>query len=487
MQAVRVDVNDPAEVSTLFDPSIVYAKGGKLLRMLLELLGEDAWRAGLKDYFTTHAYQNTVRDDLWSALSRHTTVDVPALMNTWIEHPGQPLLSVDQNDGSVKLTQQRILLDGGEDGTTWQIPTLTKDLPPLLKQKEEIITGEAREWVRLNVLGFGHYITNYLNSSHKSFLAQLLADSNVESSWKISRLNELVMLAKHGDTDLTEALEAIQHCSQEKRAMVWTLIAGIVGNARMLTEGDDQAEASVKQLSFNLVHTLFEELGWEYPADEESNLTHLRTIATRLMVSSEDHESIQEALKRFRDTEDPELLSAESRSLILGVVAKFGTDEEFTTLLQLHENTQNPDYRSDLCSAICSTRDLAKITQLHQRMVNLELVKPQDLRQWFVYLLSNRYGREATWQWLRDNWNWIIENFGGSKTYDDFARYSANFLSTQKQFEEYVSFFSDKKDDPSLKRAIAIGTEEIKARVAWRTRDQAKVTEWLKEYSAKNL
>ena len=80
-----------------------------------------------------------------------------------------------------------------------------------------------------------------------------------------------------------------------------------------------------------------------------------------------------------------------------------------------------------------------------------------------------------------------MKQFGGSKSYDDFARYSASFLNTQSLLKEYVAFFKDKKDDPSLKRAISIGEQEIRARVAWRVRDEQKVNEWLTEYSAKSL
>lgn len=39
-QPVQADVNHPDEISTLFDPAIVYAKGGRLL-MVQRLIGEE--------------------------------------------------------------------------------------------------------------------------------------------------------------------------------------------------------------------------------------------------------------------------------------------------------------------------------------------------------------------------------------------------------------------------------------------------------------
>lgn len=486
VQSVRVTVNDPAEISTLFDPSIVYAKGGKLLKMLHDLLGDDAWRAGLKDYFEVNAYKNTTRDDLWNALSKHTELDIATLMNTWIERPGQPLVIAEQNGTKLELTQQRLLLDGKTDETVWEVPLLNPRLPLTLADESSTISLDSDEWVYLNTPGVGHYIVNYRNPEHKSWLAQQLANENVEPAWKIARLNELTMLAKHGDTTLTEALTAIESAQDEPRAMVWSLIAGVVGNARMLTDGNEASETALKKLAGSLARNNFEKLGWDYKTNEDSNETHLRTITLSLMTASEDEAVIEYALNLYRTTNDSEQLPAESRSLILGIVAKFGTEKEFTELIEKYKAATTADYRVDLCSGLTATKNEAHIKVLLTMMLDTDIVRSQDLRHWFVYLLRNRYGRALTWQWLVDNWDWIITHFGGSKTYDDFARYSASFFSTVEMLKKYTDFFDSKRDDPSLKRAIAIGTEEIKARVAWRNRDEAAINGWLTKYSVKS-
>ena len=61
VQSVQADVNHPDEISTLFDPAIVYAKGGRLLVMVRKLIGEEAFRAGLKSYFEKFAYKKHCR------------------------------------------------------------------------------------------------------------------------------------------------------------------------------------------------------------------------------------------------------------------------------------------------------------------------------------------------------------------------------------------------------------------------------------------
>lgn len=487
VQAVRVAVNNPSEIHTLFDPSIVYAKGGKLLKMLHDLLGDDAWRAGLKDYFEKHAYQNTTRDDLWAALGNHTKLDVIQLMNTWIEKAGQPLVTATQEGAVLKLSQERLLLDGGRDDTVWHIPLLADDLPALLTAPSEEISLPSTNFVKLNTSGIGHYITNYQNAEHKIWLSEQIAQPETETSWKIARLNELTMLAKHGSASLTEGLETIKGCENEQRAMVWSLIGGIISSASILTFEDDTARSSIKQLSGNLAEKTFLRLGWNYDADEASNETHMRTIALGMMLGSERQDVIDQALQLYREAGDAELLPAESRSKLISAAVKFGTEAEFQTTLEAYKSTQNADYRADLCAALTSTKDPDHIALLHKTMLDTKVVRPQDLIRWYIYLLRNRHAREATWHWLKDNWSWIMENFGGSKSYDDFARYSASVLGSKKMLNEYTAFFEPMKTDPALKRAIAVGTEELKARVAWRERDEKNVSAWLKRYSQQNL
>ncbi len=68
--------------------------------------------------------------------------------------------------------------------------------------------------------------------------------------------------------------------------------------------------------------------------------------------------------------------------------------------------------------------------------------------------------------WLQNNWDWVVTTFGGDKSYDDYARYSASSLITEKQLAEYKKFFTPLLSERSLKRTILLGISEIEARIA---------------------
>lgn len=485
VQAVRVEVNDPAEIHTLFDPSIVYAKGGKLLKMLHDILGDEAWRTGLKKYFKKHAYKNTSRDDLWESLSSVSEVNVPKLMNTWIEQPGQPLVTVSQDNSSLKLSQERFLLDGS-GSTVWQVPLISKGAPFILTEKQSELKLESSEMILLNESGVGHYITNYTTPDHKAWVASKISDPAIPSEWKISYLNGLVMLSRHGDTHLDEALEAIKNAESEPRAAVWSQISNIIGSSRLIIEGNEQLENSIKKLSYNLSLKHREALGWEYKVNEPSNDVHLRTTALAFSIASEDESVISTALNLYSSVDDPEELSAEIRSMLMGVAVRFGNKNEFEKLIEAYKSSSNADYKADICAALCSTKNTDQAMHLTELMLDTSVVRTQDTIRWYIYLLRNHYVRDVAWSWLTKNWEWVMEQFGGSKSYDDFARYSATLFSTAQHLTQYKQFFEPMKSDPALKRAITIGINEISAKSKWRTRDYNSVASWLSKYQLEN-
>lgn len=487
VQAVRVEVDNPAEIHTLFDPSIVYAKGGKLLKMLHDLLGDDAWRKGLKNYFETHQYGNTSRDDLWESLAKVSEINVPELMNGWIEQPGQPLVSVSQSGSALTLSQRRLLLDGEDTHSSWQIPLLAEGVPELLTAIEQTIQLSSTEPVLLNQSGIGHYITNYTETSHKQWLAQHLIKTDTPSAWKITHLNGLVMQARHGDTTIAEALATIQNAGQEPRAAVWSQISSIIGNARMIIEDNDELEAVIKRLAYKLSQHHLERLGWSYHEDEPSNDVHLRTTVIGLAIASENDSIIQQAMELYKTASNLEDLPAEIRSMLMGVAIRFGEASEFDRLIELYKNSANAEFKVDIAAALCSTKQPAQAEQLTQLLLDTNVIRTQDTIRWYIYLLRNRYVRDIAWRWLRDNWNWVLDNFGGSKSYDDFARYSASVLNSTAHLQQYKAFFEPKADDPALKRAIKIGVNELQAKSQWRERDRVAVTEWLTQYAQENL
>jgi aminopeptidase N len=322
----------------------------------------------------------------------------------------------------------------------------TRRCTSILATRSESIPTKG--WLQLNTSGTGHYIVNYENEDHKAWLIQQLADKEQPATWKIARLNELIMLAQSGTTSLTEALDATAQLKNEESAAVWSLIAHILGSARQIIEGDKEAEAAVKKYTYELVLKQLKELGWEYEVGESSNQTHMRSTITSLAIASEEPSIIELALRRYESVDSPLKLHPEARTMLMAAAVKFGTSEQFDSLLSDYKTSSNAEFQTDITSALTATRDPKRIAQLTELMLDTDVVRTQDTYRWFAYLMRNRYSREAAWNWLVDNWQWILKTFNSSKGFHDFARYGASFLNTTAWLAKYKEFFEPKHERP---------------------------------------
>lgn len=481
VQPVRVDVNDPAEISTLFDGAIVYAKGGRLLKMLREYLGEEAFRSGLKSYFKTHAYQNTTRDDLWRSLEAASSEPVSQLMNSWLEQSGMPILGVQQEGTTLSLSQKRLLLDQENTANqVWHIPLLANQEIPIkvLSDFTATIQLASADPILFNQAGSGHFVVDYNSEHAREYLRGRVASTDITTSGRISAFNDLILLARSGNESLVTALALANECQHEPRESVWSLMASVLGHARVLTEGSDMAESKLKLVTGALSEYWYKKLGWEFPADEDTNTTHLRRSILGMMLASEREDVIVAALAEYKKV-PPADLPAEIRSLLMSTAVKFGEPTEIDTLLALLKNTQSADLQGDISAALCSTKDPAIGARLTTLLKDKSIVRPQDLIRWYAYLLRNKHTREIMWQWTTENWDWLLDIFKSSKSYDYLPRYAANFMNSTKWLQRYKEFFEPMINDPALTRTIKVGVKEIEARIAWRERDEQKITDWL--------
>ncbi len=475
VQAVQGTVRHPDDITASFDPSIVYAKGGRLLYMLKTYIGDDAFRKGLTAYFTKHAYGNTTGDDLWQALQAASGVDVAAFMRPWLLRPGFPVISVDQQGRDIRLRQAHFLESGeANDGRIWPVPLFSNhpELPDRLDRAELHRTLADETPLVINRGSAGHYIVHYVRPEHRTQLVTLVRQQKLGEGDRLMLLNNASMLARAGYQSFADVLQLLDAYRQEHSEAVWDIISLILAEARRFVDLDERLETQLKALVRELIRGEYQRLGWEEKPDEPAADTKLRATIISLGAYADDPAIIKEATRHFRQyRKDQTGIPAELRAIIFGVPVKQNTDEAFTYLLNLHDHTANSDLKSDAMAGLTITRDPAAARVLLERLTDAKLVKPQDADYWLIYLLRNRYVREVAWQWMEDNWHWIEATYAGDKSYDIFPRAAASACNTRAWAEHYRTFFEPKQEQLILRRNIAIGLSEIATRVAWLERD----------------
>ena len=486
VQSVKMPVHHPDEINTLFDPSIVYAKGGRLINMLRTYLGEDDFRAGLKLYFETHKYANTTGADLWEALSKTSGKDVAAFMNPWLERSGFPVVSVTQKGSDVSVSQQHFLTDPGkiDEARVWPVALLASStqLPTVLETTSEKTTIDTTEFVRINQGAAGHYIVNYTQPEHIEALAALAGDQKLAEAERLMLLSDSSLLARAGMQSFATTLQLLDHYATEDSEPVWDIIALVLADARRFIDLDDSLEPVIKQRVRSLIATQYDRLGWEEQSGEPVEDIKLRATILALGVYAEHEAITSRALELFAAyKEDPATVAAELRSIVLGAAVRKEVPGAFDYLLKLQGETSNVDLVDEITSVLTLTKDADRIAMLLERVKDKAQVRPQDVDHWIAFLLRNRHARSQAWEWLQKNWPWIDEVFGSDKSYDNFPRYAASAFNTQELLESYKTFFGPMQNQVALARNITLGIEEIDNRASWLQRDLADVQTFYKE------
>ena len=473
VQSVQADVNHPDEISTLFDPAIVYAKGGRLLVMVRKLIGEEAFRTGLKSYFEKFAYKNTVGNDLWQELELASGQPIVNLMNAWISQPGLPVVSVSNSHNTAILSQERFFIGEHQPSDAlWPIPLFANQ--PLdvkiLNQKEATVSIEKP--LQLNCGLSAHFITKYDESTREYLLKNITELPTLD---KICILQDATILARAGFENSASLLPLALSLKTETNEKVFGMAAGALTELRKFVDDNDAARDSLKKISGEFARATFEELGWDEKAGESDDNRERRTTALSLMIYSEDEEVLNEAKTRFGNNK-LEDLPTEIRALIISAnVRHFETPEMIENLFAAYKDTPSNDLQNDIAIGLTSTKNPETAEKILANIKDSNIIRPQDASRWFVYLIRTRESRQIAWNWLKENWAWVEDTFGEDKSYDDFIRYAATALLTPNELDDFRQFFEPMENIPALARTIKLGITEISARVELIERDKADV------------
>ncbi|MGH3736518.1 MAG: aminopeptidase N [Micromonosporaceae bacterium] len=154
-------VPDAAQALLTFD-GISYAKGASALRQLVAWLGDEAFLAGINDYFARHAYGNASLADLLAALQAHTDRDLGRWADKWLTtaqlNTLRPEFAVDAEgrlanveieqtapEGYPTLRPHRIgvgLYDVAADGAVRRRRLVEVDVEPRRRTAVPVLAGE---------------------------------------------------------------------------------------------------------------------------------------------------------------------------------------------------------------------------------------------------------------------------------------------------------------------------------------------------------
>lgn len=446
VQAVKQAVHHPAEIATLFDGAIVYAKGARLVLMLMRLMGDDDFFRGVHDYFEQYKYQNTIGDDLWNCLQKYADFNIKDFMDAWISQPGYPEILPSGE-------QQRFLIDGTTDGTKWPLPEIKDDMS-------------------------GHYL---LNLDAETFNMKLSGFNNLNHEQKLRLLIDRMLLAKARAVK-SDSLPDILPKFVREDASVWDILLSIINDLKVFFPDESSAENQYREFLRNIIHDRIRKVGVVSQPDESSNEKRLRKILSVVARFAHDEEIINQLADLYRDNLSE--IDSEMRGNIL--MAKIMRDEAeiFETFVTKYKTENDPDTKDDLLCALATAKIPANISSAISLLKQPEIVRPQDHLYLYIYLLRNPKARAQAIGWLYNNWNYV-EQLTGEKSIEDYPRCLAGYINTRTEAEEFYKFFDTMRDNPVLKRTLIMSRTSIEAKLTLiaeeSTSVQAKLTQLMEK------
>jgi aminopeptidase N len=487
-KATRAVADPPAHETGIFEvfDDITYQKGGAVLGMFEAQIGEERFRAGLRNYMAAHRYSNATADDLWYHLSQAAERDLAAAVGGWIRQRGFPLLKVTaeckQGRTQVELSQERFTAGrANEPPATWQIPVVlhagTKAERLMLGLEPTQVAFAGCVPVIANGGDTGYYRVQY-NAANMARLH--VAYSQLPSTERIGLVADTMALARSGRIEFAEYFRLLEAVQGEREGAVWQQV---IENLEYLDDvfAGTAVQRSVRDYGRHLLQPVMRRVGWEPRSSDDAGTLRLRDAVIDTLGRFEDPEVTVRARQMFADHAGSRAVPIDP-SIRNGVVRTAARTADTTTFEALRRFLKQADNQEDnhlFGGAMICVRDW----QLVLRILELGLTDewPPGNASWYLRNVGYHSGHSGLAK------DFILKNFeavqakasrwGRSWTLPDtFAGFNDN-----KEADQLLAVQRRLVSDDAMAAAEQIA-EAIREKAAVRDREEKRLPELLQSF-----
>ena len=461
---IDVTVNSPAEIREIFDV-ISYDKGGCVLRMLENYVGETNFRAGLKKYLSSFKYGNAKGQDLWDVIGKASKMPVSSMVNSWLKQPGFPQIEITQNGKSLSLKQSRFLMEPTPKTQKglWQVPItygLGKETKSTLftKKSATVKTTDGPGFVA-NIGRTGFYRVKY-DDGILLDLKMLVDQKQIPPVDRWAIQNDLFALCVAGKEDITNYLDFTDAYFDEDSYLPQTNVANNLNFLSLLTFFENFTD-EIREYAINYFRKILSNLGWVPQKTDKHTDAFLRGFSIFALGKLGDESVLEQAQIKFKAfLKNPATLPPDIREPVFALVAWTGNAKTHAQFIKLYKNAKTMEEKLRFLGAMCSFTDKKLLIKTLQFSQTSE-VRSQNMQLPIMKVAANPYGREILWPWLKKNWGKISKKVGHGNPL--FNRIVASIaLVADDSMESDIKAFFKKNPTPGTERTQIQTLEKIR-------------------------
>ncbi len=495
---IHQDATTRGEIETLFD-GIAYGKTAAVLRMLESYLGHDTFRAGVNLYLQEHAYGNATASDFWNAMARASKKPIDQIMPTFVMQPGEPYVQVDAKceggNTALSLSQKRYFNTPDEfnapNDQTWQIPICMKGVDGpggheqcfLMTQREQQFTMKGcPKFVFPNASGLGYYRFSY----DANALRQLgnAVEQGLTPEERIALIGDDWALMRAGKATAGDYLAS---GAQLKNTPGYVLLENFsdhldLVNEELVSDTDRPEFQSWLRQTFS---PMMQQLGYSPRPNEPPTERQKRAVLFNMLGTiGEDPQVIQQARTLVEQyMKDPQSVDPSLVKAVVMVAARHGDAELYSQFKAAMKTSKTPEMYYRYFRALGEFPQQQLIQETLASTLTPE-VRSQDLGI-LVDMTGNPAARDATWDFMRKNYDAISAKTGGGLGgFGIFLYTTESFCSPEKQ--QQVQEFFQQHPIQGTERNQKEVLESINSCVSLKQQQQPTLSSWLKQNASMN-
>ncbi|HZD47445.1 MAG TPA: M1 family aminopeptidase, partial [Silvibacterium sp.] len=481
-RTIRAKAETPDEINEMFD-GITYGKAGAMLGMVENYEGEETFRHGVHNYLAAHMYGNATAEDFWNAQTAVSHKPVDKVMESFVEQPGEPILSFENPAGSsVSASQQRFFLSPSaktDKSQTWSVPVCFKasdggESCEILSKPQQTLKTPPAPFFFANAEGKGYYRTKYPADVYAKIVANVETGLTPEErilllgdEWAQVRANK----APVGDyLNLAAAVKDDSSGTVVETAL--GSVAAIYSRIAATPEERDAISAWVRKT----FEPSLDRLGMPVPDDTPEKKELRAALFGAVGNIGKDPKVIAQAKELAgRYLNDQSSVDPTLAETAMEIAAINGDSALYDRLQKEAETSTNPELQEGSLRLLAEFKDAS----LEKRSLDYTVsgqVRNQDSVIELLIMLQGTDTRDLAWNYIQQNWDKVqaqlTTSMGGY-----LVSGTGSFCSAEKR-DEVVSFFATHKVAAS-ERALARAKDQINDCIELRSLQEPNLKAWI--------